>query len=332
MNYFLTIISLVSTCQAFAPSAISSRCISSPNAHVLSRLRAEPPSFIDEAQGALQGALDSIGDTAAASDAVTSPNSIDSLGAVPLDPILPNLPKLELNSLPKLNLGDIPKPPQLNLGELNLPKANINLDGLTLPPVNLPTMPSATDIGLTPEAVSTIQTTTQPVVDYLSTIPHLFSVATFLPQIFWLLMIVPKVDTSPVAKAIMKPLTVPILLSLVHLSIVSLSITAEGGTAPMAEFAGVFDPAGDNLGAMSGMMKYPNFVAEEWSHVLTWDLFVGRWIWLDGLRRGVFTPHSVLLTNLIGPPGLLLHVATGILQGKGFPTSEWEDDERAAEE
>ena len=61
-------------------------------------------------------------------------------------------------------------------------------------------------------------------------------------------------------------------------------------------------------------------LAGQWSHVLTWDLWVGRWIWLDGMKRGVFTPHSVLLTNLIGPPGLLLHVATGIVQGKGFPT------------
>ena len=54
-----------------------------------------------------------------------------------------------------------------------------------------------------------------------------------------------------------------------------------------------------------GMMKYPNFVtgvnilptiiifssdliyfaSEEWSHVLTWDFFVGRFIWMDGLNR-----------------------------------------------
>lgn len=58
---------------------------------------------------------------------------------------------------------------------------------------------------------------------------------------------------------------------------------------------------------------------EEWSHVLTWDLFVGRWIWLDGIERKIFTPHSVLLTNLIGPPGLLLHFITCFLSGKGLP-------------
>ena len=47
------------------------------------------------------------------------------------------------------------------------------------------------------------------------------------------------------------------------------------------------------MAAMMGMMTYKNFVTEEWSHVLTWDLLVGRLIWLDGLKRNVFTPHSV---------------------------------------
>ena len=67
---------------------------------------------------------------------------------------------------------------------------------------------------------------------------------------------------------------------------------------------------------MLGMMRYPNFVSEEWSHVLTWDLFVGQFIWVDGIKRGIFTPHSVLLTNLIGPPGLLLHMFTSKVSGK----------------
>lgn len=71
-----------------------------------------------------------------------------------------------------------------------------------------------------------------------------------------------------------------------------------------------------------GMMKYKNFVSEEWSHVLTWDLLVGRYIWMDGLRRGIFTAHSVLLTNLIGPPGLLLHFLTCVVFGKGLPPVE----------
>ena len=52
---------------------------------------------------------------------------------------------------------------------------------------------------------------------------------------------------------------------------------------------------------------------------------------MDGIRRGVFTPHSVLLCNLIGPPGLLMHVVTGVLQGKGFPGAEWGEGEAVPE-
>ena len=104
-----------------------------------------------------------------------------------------------------------------------------------------------------------------------------------------------------------------------HLVIVasSLIVAGEDVTAPLAEFNDVFDPFGDPQAAFMKMTSsYPNFVAEEWSHVLTWDLFVGRFIWLDGLRRGIFTGHSVLLSNLIGPPGLLLHWLTCRLYGK----------------
>ena len=90
----------------------------------------------------------------------------------------------------------------------------------------------------------------------------------------------------------------------------------------MLEFNDVFDPNGGPEAAFMNMVRYPNFVAEEWSHVLTWDLFVGRWIWLDGLRRGVFTSHSVLFCNLIGPPGLLLHWITCLITKKGFLENE----------
>lgn len=116
----------------------------------------------------------------------------------------------------------------------------------------------------------------------------------------------------------------PILLSLIHFFIVAASPGQPTGTAPILEFNDVFDPSGDPQAAMMNMMSYPNFVSEEWSHVLTWDLFVGRWIWLDGLKRGIFTPHSVLFCNLIGPPGLLLHLATSVVTGKtgGFTENE----------
>mmetsp|Transcript_9443 Transcript_9443/g.28173 ORF Transcript_9443/g.28173 Transcript_9443/m.28173 type:complete len:253 (+) Transcript_9443:118-876(+) len=144
-----------------------------------------------------------------------------------------------------------------------------------------------------------------------------FSFATFGPQPFWLLMIL--LPNNELTKKVMGKLDVVIFFCLVHFFIVSASIVQPGATAPLLEFNDVFDPAKDSQAAFMNMVtNYPNFVAEEWPHVLTWDLFVGRYIWLDGLKRGIFTSHSVLFANLIGPPGLLLHWVTCLVTGKGF--------------
>ena len=150
-----------------------------------------------------------------------------------------------------------------------------------------------------------------------------FKVATLGPQLLWTFIIL--LPNANITKRIMGGIGPIFAFSLVHFFIVVASLFQDGSTAPMAEFSNVFDsalPAKENLAAMSRMFTFPNFVSEEWSHVLTWDLFVGRWIWLDGLRRGIFTAHSVLLCNLIGPPGFLLHLLTCAVTGKDFPSNE----------
>jgi len=112
----------------------------------------------------------------------------------------------------------------------------------------------------------------------------------------------------------------------VHFFIVATSIAQPDGTGPLAEFNDVFNPAGDPQAAFLNMGRYPNFVAEEWSHVLTWDLVVGRYVWLDGIRRNIFTGHSVLFCNLIGPPGLLLHMATCLVTGKPLMENDTKEE------
>ena len=51
------------------------------------------------------------------------------------------------------------------------------------------------------------------------------------------------------------PSEIVTLCCLVHFFIVSASIAQPDGTAPIAEFADVFDPAGDPQKAMVGMMQ-----------------------------------------------------------------------------
>lgn len=160
-----------------------------------------------------------------------------------------------------------------------------------------------------------------------------FNVITFLPQYLWLLMVfAPNWD---VTKRIMEPLWPVLLFALVHLFIVfTVASTNSDNMADFTELIKVFDPrVTPNIfsdfnpqASMMRLMASPGFVSEEWSHVLAWDLFVGRWIYLDGQRRGIFTSHSVLLCNLIGPPGLLSHAATCLFLGKGLPTESVASD------
>ncbi len=76
-------------------------------------------------------------------------------------------------------------------------------------------------------------------------IPQAFSVATFLPQPFWILMIV--APNSSITKRIMGDYKVVTLFCLVHLFIVLSSLFEPDGTAPLVEFADVFDPSENPL-------------------------------------------------------------------------------------
>ena len=149
-----------------------------------------------------------------------------------------------------------------------------------------------------------------------------FEFVTLVPQPLWLLMVfLPKWSGT---KAIFQPIQPLAVLALAHFLVVALSTQGVEGvdTAPLDLFNKLFDVKEDGLATYLQLGAYKNFAAEEWTHVLIWDLFVGRYIWLDGLKRGIFTSHSVLLVNLIGPPGLLLHLLTCAVLGKGLPQDE----------
>ena len=154
------------------------------------------------------------------------------------------------------------------------------------------------------------------------------SIDTFAPQPFWLLMVAaPENDFT---KKIMGPIAPILLLSAVHLLVVLLAASAPGGTEPILIFADVFDPTKNQLDGMVRLFEVRDFVAEEWPHVLIWDLFAGRAIWLDAQARGVpssLTAPSLLLTNFIGPPGLLLYAFLCTVTGRGLPSLGYEEAE-----
>ena len=141
----------------------------------------------------------------------------------------------------------------------------------------------------------------------------------------WVLMVA--APASKLTRQVMGPVGPILGLTLVHLVIVLLAASSPGGTEPVLIFADVFDPSQSQLDGMVRLFQVRDFVAEEWPHVLIWDLFVGRAIWLDGLGRGVTTAPSLLLTNLIGPPGLLLYAAWCLVSGAGLPALGYDPTE-----
>ena len=156
------------------------------------------------------------------------------------------------------------------------------------------------------------------------------SLETFAPQFLWLPMIVaPK---SQLTKKLMGPIQPILLLSVMHLAIVLTAASQEGSLDQILIFQKVFDPAQSQLDGMQELFSFRNFDAEEWPHVLIWDLFVGRMIWLDGLERNIDTRIALSFCNFIGPPGLLIHAVTCALTGKSQPPLGYNEETVSMEE
>lgn len=64
------------------------------------------------------------------------------------------------------------------------------------------------------------------------------------------------------------------------------------------------------LGDLAALFSLPPVMATGWTHFLVMDLFVGRWIYQQGLERNIFTRHSLALCLFAGPAGLLCHLVT----------------------
>ncbi|HBE35356.1 MAG TPA: DUF4281 domain-containing protein, partial [Cyanobacteria bacterium UBA11368] len=62
--------------------------------------------------------------------------------------------------------------------------------------------------------------------------------------------------------------------------------------------------------------------ATGWVHFLVMDLFIGRWIYWEGQKTGVFTTHSLALCLFAGPMGLLSHILTSWITQKFFASEK----------
>jgi hypothetical protein len=127
----------------------------------------------------------------------------------------------------------------------------------------------------------------------------LFSLTFVVAAPFWALMIVlPR--WSWTERIIRSPLiVVPVLLIYAVLVMGSLP-----DLLPV-----VIDPT---LAGVRELLGSANGAAAGWAHMIAFDLFVGRWLWLDSRDRKIGHPVMVpilLLTILFGPLGLGVYLA-----------------------
>jgi hypothetical protein len=69
--------------------------------------------------------------------------------------------------------------------------------------------------------------------------------------------------------------------------------------------------ASPTLGRIRELLGTANGAAAGWAHMIAFDLFVGRWSWLDSRERGIpalVMAPVLLLTILLGPLGLLAYL------------------------
>lgn len=127
---------------------------------------------------------------------------------------------------------------------------------------------------------------------------QIFNSANLFVLPFWVLMIfLPKWKVTQRVMSSYLPF-VPLALAYLYLFITS--ITPENAQAlsnpQLADIAKFF---ADETAAATG-----------WIHFLVLDLFVGRYIYLQGQKTSVWTIHSLALTLFAGPLGLLSHIFT----------------------
>lgn len=103
-----------------------------------------------------------------------------------------------------------------------------------------------------------------------------------------------------------------VILAGLYLFLLSTSITAENAQA-------LSNP---KLADIAQFFAVENAAATGWVHFLVMDLFVGRWIYLEGQRTGIWTVHSLICCLFAGPLGLLSHILTDWVTQKFFTPAE----------
>ncbi len=145
-------------------------------------------------------------------------------------------------------------------------------------------------------------------------ITQLFNLSNLFVLPFWTLMIV--LPNWGVTRRVMASYLPFVALAALYIYFIAGTLNSETAQAlanpTLADIARFF---ADERAAATG-----------WAHFLVMDLFVGRWIYGEGQRTGIWTVHSLVLCLFAGPIGLLSHIVTVTVAGLlGKPESTPEE-------
>jgi Domain of unknown function (DUF4281) len=143
----------------------------------------------------------------------------------------------------------------------------------------------------------------------MPTLAQWFTGANVFVLPFWTLMILlPNWDWT---RRVMTSLVPFIALALLYTGLFVTALTPESAQA-------LSNPT---LPVIAQFFSDQRAAATGWVHYLVMDLFVGRWIYWEGQRLGIWTSHSLALCFFAGPMGLLSHIVTSAIAQKYFPTT-----------
>ncbi|HIK05384.1 MAG TPA: DUF4281 domain-containing protein [Trichormus sp. M33_DOE_039] len=129
-------------------------------------------------------------------------------------------------------------------------------------------------------------------------IAQLFNVANVFVLPFWALMIL--LPNWKVTRRVMESYIPFLPLAGAYLYLFVTSITPENAQA-------LSNP---QLADIARFFADENAAATGWIHFLVMDLFVGRFIYWEGQKTGMWTIHSLILCLFAGPLGVLSHIFT----------------------
>ncbi|WP_445635368.1 DUF4281 domain-containing protein [Nostoc sp. DSM 114161] len=152
------------------------------------------------------------------------------------------------------------------------------------------------------------------------TISQIFNIANLFVLPFWALMIL--LPNWKVTQRIMASYLPFVLLAGVYLYLFINSVTPENAQ----DFSNL------ELANVARLFADEKVAATGWVHYLVMDLFVGRWIYLEGQKAGIWTSHSLALCFFAGPLGLLSHFSTGWISKKFFPKFQQNEAVTVAEQ